>query len=123
MSTSEGFSQFRRVPVSQGLRNGCLLYTSSLQQGPGKPGALKVVTTNLKAGYLRKNGVPYSEDTTMTEYVDRLTAYGTDWLTVFTIVEDPHYLNQPFITSTHFKREPDRSKWMPTPCEPGSSSK
>jgi hypothetical protein len=22
-----------------------------------------------------------------------------------------------FITSTHFKREPDGSKWMPTPCE------
>jgi hypothetical protein len=95
----------------------------SLQQGPGKPGALKVVTTNLRAGYLRKNGVPYSEDTVMTEYFDRLSAYGTDWLTVFTIVEDPHYLNQPFITSTHFKREPDRSKWMPAPCEPGSGSK
>ena len=95
----------------------------SLQQGPGKVGALKVITTNLKAGYLRKNGVPYSEDTTMTEYFDRLTAYGTDWLTVFTIVEDPRYLNQPFITSTHFKREPDRSKWMPTPCESGSGSK
>jgi hypothetical protein len=95
----------------------------SLQQGQGKPGALKVVTTNLRAGYLRKNGVPYSEDTTMTEYFDRLSAYGTDWLTVFTIVEDPHYLNQPFITSTHFKREADRSKWMPAPCESGLSSK
>ena len=93
----------------------------SLAQGPGKPGALKVVTTNLKAGYLRKNGVPYSEDTTMTEYFDRLSAYGTDWLTVFTIVEDPHYLNQPFITSTHFKREADASKWMPAPCEAGAS--
>ena len=95
----------------------------SLQQGPGKAGALKVITTNLNAGYLRKNGVPYSDDTTMTEYFDRLSAYGNDWLTVFTIVEDPHYLNQPFITSTHFKREPDRSKWMPTPCGSGSSSK
>ena len=95
----------------------------SLQQGLGKPGALKVITTNLKAGYLRKNGVPYSEDTVMTEYFDRLSAYGTDWLTVFTIVEDPHYLNQPFITSTHFKREPDRSKWAPSPCEQGASSK
>jgi hypothetical protein len=95
----------------------------SLQQGAGKPGSLKVLTSNLKAGYLRKNGVPYSEDTTMTEYFDRLSAYGTDWLTVFTIVEDPHYLNQPFITSTHFKREPDRSKWMPAACEAGSSSK
>jgi hypothetical protein len=95
----------------------------SLAQGAGKPGALKVVTTNLKAGYLRKNGVPYSQDTTMTEYFDRLTAYGTDWLTVFTVVEDPHYLNQPFITSTHFKREPNGSKWMPAPCEPGLSSR
>ncbi len=95
----------------------------SLQQGSGKPGALKVMTTNLKAGYLRKNGVPYSDDTTMTEYFDRLSAYGTDWLTVFTIVEDPHYLNQTFITSTHFKLEPNGSKWMPTPCEPHSNSK
>ena len=89
----------------------------SLQQGPGRAGALKAVTINLKAGYLRKNGVPYSEDTVVTEYFDRLSAYGTDWLTVFTIVEDPRYLDQPFITSTHFKREPDRSKWRPMPCE------
>ena len=91
----------------------------SLQQGPPHVGALKVVTTNLRAAYLRTNGVPYSEDAAVTEFFDRLSAYGTDWLTVFTIVEDPRYLDQPFITSTHFKREPDRSKWMPTPCEPG----
>ena len=39
-------------------------------------------------------------------------------LTVLTIVQDPKYLSQPFVTSTHFKREPDASKWMPTPCEP-----
>jgi hypothetical protein len=109
-------AEWERITQSGGLG-------VSLQQGPGKPGALKVVTTNLRAGYLRRNGVPYSEDTTMTEYFDRLSAYGNDWLTVFTIVEDAHYLNQPFITSTHFKREPDRSKWMPAPCEAGSSSK
>jgi hypothetical protein len=91
----------------------------SLQQRPGLVGALKVVTTNFKAGYLRRNGVPYSDETSMTEYFDRLSAYGTDWMTVFTIVDDPRYLNQPFITSTHFKREPDRSKWTPRPCEAG----
>jgi hypothetical protein len=89
----------------------------SLATAPPRMGALKVVTTNLRAGYLRKNGVPYSEDTTVTEYFDRLSAYDTDWLTVFTIVEDPRYLNQQFITSTHFKREPDSSKWTPIPCE------
>lgn len=93
----------------------------SLKQGPGRVGALKVLTTNLRAGYLRTNGVPYSENTVVTEFFDRLSAYGSDWLTVFTIVEDPHYLDQPFITSTHFKREPDKSKWMPRPCEPGSA--
>ena len=89
----------------------------SLQPAPPRVGALKVVTTNLAPGYLRKNGVPYSEDTSLTEYFDRLSSDGTDWLTVLTIVEDPRYLSQPFITSTHFKREPDRSKWMPTACD------
>ena len=93
----------------------------SLQTAPPRLGALKVVTTNLRAGYLRRNGVPYSEDAVVTEYFDRLRAYDTDWLTVLTVVEDPRYLNQPFITSTHFKREPDASKWMPTPCEVGGT--
>jgi len=80
-------------------------------------GSLKVVTTNLRAGYLRKNGVPYSEDTVVTEYFDRLKEDDTEWLTVVTIVSDPKYLTQEFVTSTHFKRETDASKWMPSPCE------
>ncbi len=92
----------------------------SLQQAPPRIGSLKVVTTSLRGGYLRANGVPYSEDTSVTEYFDREASFGTEWLTVFTIVEDPKYLNQQFITSTHFKREPDASKWTPTPCEPVS---
>ena len=89
----------------------------SLQVAPPKPGALKVVTTNLRPGYLRTNGVPYSENTVVTEYIDRQTAFNNGWLTVLTIVEDPKYLDQPFITSTHFKREPDGSKWSPKKCE------
>jgi len=109
----QGFSaaEWDRIPAPGGLG-------VSLQRGPGKPGALKVITTNMRAGYLRRNGVPYSDATMMTEYFDRLSAYGTEWMTVLTIVEDPRYLDQPFITSTHFKREPDMSKWRPTPCEP-----
>jgi hypothetical protein len=89
----------------------------SLQHAPSRIGALKVVTTNLRAGYLRKNGVPYSEDSVVTEYFDRFSAYDADWMTVLTVVDDPRYLNQPFLTSTHFKRETDASKWMPVPCE------
>ena len=36
-------------------------------------GALKVVTTKMKPGYLRKNGVPYSGDAVVTEYFDDST--------------------------------------------------
>jgi hypothetical protein len=82
-----------------------------------RAGSLKAVTTNLRAGYLRKNGVPYSEDAVVTEYFDRFAASGSEWLTVITVVEDPKYLTQPFVTSTHFKREPDGSKWAPSRCE------
>jgi len=80
-------------------------------------GALKVSTTGFRAGYLRKNGVPYSENATITEYFHRLPDAGAgDWLHVLTIVEDPRYLNDAFLTSTHFKREPNGSKWNPTQC-------
>ena len=88
--------------------------------GPPPPrfGSLKVVTTRLKEGYLRKNGVPYSDGTTVTEYFDRHSETdGSEWFTVTTIVDDPKYLGQNFITSTHFKKEPDASKWFPTPCK------
>lgn len=85
------------------------------RRGPG--GALKIVTTHLRPGYLRRNGVPYSEETVLTEYLDRFQDYGIDWLILTTIVNDPKYLSQSFITSSHFKREPDGSKWNPAPCE------
>jgi hypothetical protein len=81
------------------------------------PGSLKVVTTSMRPGYLRKNGVPYSENMVMTEYFDRHNeSNGDQWFTVTTIIEDPKYLNQQFITTTHFKKEPDASKWRPAPC-------
>jgi hypothetical protein len=85
---------------------------------PPRGGSLKVVTTRLKEGYLRKNGVPYSDNTTVTEYFDRHTeTNGDEWFTVTTIVDDGKYLAQSFITSTHFKKEADASKWFPTPCK------
>jgi hypothetical protein len=79
--------------------------------------SLEVTTTNLRAGYLRKNGVPYSEKTTVTEYFDyHKEPNGDEWFTVTTVVRDPQYLNGPFITSSDFKKEPDGSRWNPTPC-------
>ena len=85
---------------------------------PPRGGSLKAVTTRLKEGYLRKNGVPYSENTVVIEYFDRHDeADGSSWFTVTTVVDDPKYLAQNFITSTHFKKEADASKWFPTPCK------
>jgi hypothetical protein len=80
-------------------------------------GSLEVNTTNMRGGYLRKNGVPYSQDARMTEYFTRLEEPNGDvWLIVQTVVEDPLYLDHPYITSTPFKKEGDASGWNPTPC-------
>ena len=88
--------------------------TASLNEG----GSLRVETSMFREGYLRKNGVPYSENASIVENFDRLPPHpnGDVWLLVVTTVDDPKYLSQPFYTSTHFKREPDGSKWNPTPC-------
>ncbi len=81
-------------------------------------GSLRVVTTNFRDGYLRNNGVPYSDNATLTEHFDRLPAQpnGDIWLIVSSILEDPQYLTQPLYLSTNFKKEPDGAKWNPTPC-------
>ena len=80
-------------------------------------GSLKVVTSHLKPGYLRKNGVPYSADATLTEYFSVTNeTNGDHWLIITSVVDDPKYLAQPFITSTHFKKQADASGWSPSPC-------
>jgi hypothetical protein len=90
---------------------------SSAPGSQTRTGSLKVVTTNLRPGYLRKNGVPYSGRTTVTEYFTRVTdGAGTPYLNVTVIVEDPQYLTGPYIRSMQFKREPDASKFKPEPC-------
>ena len=84
---------------------------------PGKGGTLHLVTTHMKPGYLRKNGVPFSDKTTLTEYYDRFAApNGDQWFTVTTIVDDPVYLATPFVTTTDFKKEADGSKFSPVAC-------
>jgi hypothetical protein len=87
--------------------------------GPGG-GTLKVLTTQMKAGYLQKNGVPYSENAVLTEYFD-LTKEpnGDQWLIHVAVVEDPQYLTGRFVRSTHFKKIPDGSEWKPNPCSAG----
>ena len=85
----------------------------------GVPGGghLKVTTTHLRPGYLRKNGVPYSENGVMTEYFYNLSEPNGDTLLfVVTIFEDPQYLTDPLAMSQQFKKLPDGSGWNPMPC-------
>ena len=86
---------------------------------PSRGGSLFVATTNFRDGYLRKNGVPYSANATITEYFDKVgpEPNGDVILLVRTVVDDPKYLQLPFITSTHFKLEKDGAKWTPSPCK------
>ena len=57
--------------------------------GARRGGSLTVVTTNMRAGYLRKNGVPYSENATVTEYFDVGEQPSGQYLVVTTVVDDP----------------------------------
>lgn len=84
--------------------------------GPRLTGSLKVLTTKLRPGYLRRNGVPYSANATITEYYDRVDENGTSYLVITTTVEDPAYLTEPYLTTTHFKKQADASGWHPSPC-------
>ncbi len=79
--------------------------------------SLEVVTTQLRAGYLRKNGVPYSDKVALTEYYDLFKEpNGEQWFTVTSIVTDPTYLSVPFVTTTDFKKEADSGKFNPESC-------
>jgi hypothetical protein len=87
--------------------------------GRGGPrlGNLRVVTTNLRAGYVRKNGAPHSDKAVVTEYFDLNTLpNGDTWLTITTKVDDPVYFTRPYITTTDFKKLPSAAGWSPTPC-------
>jgi hypothetical protein len=103
------------------LMPGAIVVTDGGRTGLGRAdrrgGSLKVITTKLKPGYLRKNGVPYSANAVVTEYYDRVSEpSGDSHLVITTRVEDPAYLTQPFLMSSHFQKQVDASGWNPTPC-------
>ncbi len=87
-------------------------------RGAAQNGWLKVVTTNLKSGYLRKNGLPYSEKATVTEYFQPTPeTYGIRYMIVTTIIEDPEYLTGSLITSSNYKKLAETNNgWDPQPC-------
>jgi hypothetical protein len=74
-------------------------------------GTLKVVTTHLQPGYLRNNGVPYSANIQHRSDRVRYDVHGrkgAGYLVVTQIVDDPKYLNVPWITSNSL---PARAGW------------
>jgi len=86
-------------------------------RGGSQSGSLKVTTTNLRAGYLRRNGVPYSANAKLTEYYDLVhEANGVTYLVLTSTLEDPMYLTQPMVTAVHFKKQADGNGWNPTQC-------
>ncbi len=85
---------------------------------PGKGGNLHVVTIHMRPGYLAKNGIPYSGDAVLDERFRVVDVYGTQYLILRSIVQDPAYLAEPYTLSSQFQREPDGSKWDPAPCRP-----
>jgi hypothetical protein len=79
-------------------------------------GNMRVVTTGMRAGYYRKNGIPYSEDAVVTEWFYRIADQGVNYMHVITLIQDPLYLNGDWIKSSTFKLLPDGSSFKPTPC-------
>ena len=95
------FAVMLSEPTWQGQSRAQWQYTLN----PPRSGELKVVTNRLRTGYLRKNGVPYGPNTTMTEYDHRMTNADV-WLTVVAETVDPDNLREPSVQSTHFKKLP-----------------
>jgi hypothetical protein len=71
----------------------------------------------MRPAWLRRNGIPYSEDAKLTEHFDVVHSRdGRQLLMVVSILEDPKYLRQPLIVSSQFLKQADAKGWEPTPC-------
>lgn len=96
--------------------NGITVYTDGRQRpspnaahtwfgfslGTVQGNVLRFTTTHLKDGFMRRLGVPYSDQTTLTSYWIRRG----DVLTWITIHEDPVYLTEPMIRSMSYHLNP-----------------
>lgn len=101
-----------------------LHHLSALGPGESVPvdtepfGSLKITTNDMLAGILRKNGVPYSDQSTLTEYweVQRDPVSQLQYLIVTAALHDPVYLVGDYYYTATFQKETDGSKWHPMPC-------
>ena len=113
----DGMSDFERTHLGTPQGRGQLTAQTFGQGGGSRGGNLKVTTTGLRAGYLRKNGVPYSDKAALEEHFRVFTEPNGDvWLITTSLIDDPQYLSEAFLVSRTFKKEPNGAKWSPSPC-------
>ena len=88
-----------------------------MPQNTPRFGQLHAVTTHLRSGYLRKNGVPYGSGATLTEYFQNLKDDdGSEYLAITSVLDDPQYLAQPWVRTNQFRKQADAKGWNPTAC-------
>jgi len=68
---------------------------SGFSTGTWEGDTLRIETTHIKAGYLRRNGIAFSDQTTLTEFFDLQDKY----LTLTSVADDPVYLTEPLVRS------------------------
>jgi len=76
---------------------------------------LVAYTTHMRAGVIRRNGAPNSDQATMTSYFFR----NGDLLTLLIVVEDPVYLTEPYVISKNFQLDTAAIRPIGPPCVPG----
>ena len=81
--------------------------------GQWEGNVLVVKTTHLKAGWIRRNGLLVTDQTTMTE---RFIRHG-NYLTHIYMIEDPNYLTEPLIKTNGFQLTAN-PVMQPYPCYP-----
>jgi hypothetical protein len=83
-------------------------FSTGRWEGP----VLVVRTTHLKAGWMRRNGLPLSDHATMEE---RFIRHG-DFLTHVYMISDPVYLTEPLVKTNGFRLQLN-GEVQPYPCE------
>jgi hypothetical protein len=79
--------------------------------GKWEGNTLVITTTHLKEGYTRRNGVPRSDQATLSERWIR----NGDFLTVMTIIYDPVYFTEPLVRTTDYELNVAQNM-PPYPC-------
>ena len=75
------------------------------------------MTTHLRPGYLRKNGVPYGSGAVLTEYIQHLQDDdGSEYLAITSVLDDSQYLQQPWVRTNQYRKQADAKGWNPTAC-------